>query len=82
MPEIPATDPDDSLRRRSRRLQWSLLLYLLVLLAIGIGVVRLASTARRFSDTTVALPPVPAESLAGVGPAADETILPVSGVTP
>ena len=74
---------DDPLRRQARRLQWGLLIYLLVLLMIGVGVLRLALTARRFDGFTVTPTAEPAEEVVG-GP--DDTtnagVVPVSGAVP
>ncbi len=81
----PGTDAevDALLHRHARRLQWGLLIYFVVLLVIGIGVLRLAYTAHRFDRLTVA----PAEDTAlGAVTGEDDTsggeVVPVSGVVP
>jgi hypothetical protein len=79
----PLTDSEALLRRHARRLHWGLMLYLVVLLLIGIGVLRLAYTARRFDRLTVA----PVEDTAiGAGDGRDDTsggvVVPVSGAAP
>ncbi len=71
------------LHRHARRLHWGLMIYFVVLLLIGIGVLRLAYTAHRFDRLTVA----PAEDTAvGAVTGEDDTsggvVVPVSGELP
>lgn len=81
----PRTDSDaqELLRRQARRLHWGLMAYLVVLLMIGIGVLRLAFTAHRFDRLTV----MPAEDTAiesvdRPDDSAGAAVVPVSGAVP
>lgn len=82
MPRIPRTEVEESLRRQSRRLQWGFLAYLLVLLAIGIGILRLATGTRRFGEPQVTPMPVAAERGDDSSESPADGAIPVSGVEP
>ncbi len=79
----PDSEAEEQLRRQARRLHWGLMVYLVVLLMIGIGVLRLAFTAHRFDRLTV----TPAEDTAietvdSGGDTSDAAVVPVSGAVP
>lgn len=83
MASLTDAEAEELLRRHARRLQWGLMIYLVVLLLIGVGVLRLAFTARRFDRLTV----VPAEDTVfeaadGGDDAAGGVVVPVTGVEP
>jgi hypothetical protein len=79
----PTPAAEELLRRQARRVELGLALYLLVLLLVGIGVLRLAFTARRFERVTVTPVEQPAvETAAGPDDSADEVVVPVSSVVP
>lgn len=79
----PESEAEEQLRRQARRLHWGLMVYLAVLLMIGIGVLRLAFTARRFERLTVT--PVEDSAIEVVddpGDSAGGAVVPVSGAVP
>jgi hypothetical protein len=79
------SDPaaDAQLRRQARRLHWGLMVYLVVLLMIGIGVLRLAFTARRFDRLTVTrVEDTAIDAVGGPDDTADAVVVPVSGAVP
>lgn len=63
-------------------MQRGLIIYLLVLLLIGIGVLRLALTARRFDRFTVIPPAEPAGGMGEPDNSMDASVVPVSGTAP
>ncbi|HEY7682608.1 MAG TPA: hypothetical protein VH879_08175 [Gemmatimonadales bacterium] len=76
---------DETPRRELRRLGWGLLVYVLVLLLIGVMVLRLAVTHRRFDRLTVmpvALPSGDTAVEAGQEPESLPDVRPVSGDSP
>ena len=77
------SEADDRLRRQAKRVQWGLMIYLVVLLLIGIGVLRLALTARRFDRFTVTPVEEPAgETIGATGDTMNDGVVPVSGAVP
>ena len=82
----PQKQPEDETPRRElRRLGWGLLVYTLVLLLIGVVVLRLAVTHRRFDRLTVMPVALPSgDTLVGAGqePESLPDVHPVSDDSP
>ncbi len=77
------TEADALLRRQARRLHWGLMVYLVVLLMIGIGVLRLAYTKRRFERLTVTpVEDTAVEAVSDTDDSSDAAVVPVSGAVP
>jgi len=78
-----AAEAEVLLRRQARRLHWGLMIYLVVLLLIGIGILRLAFTARQFERLTVIpVEDTVIESVKGSDDTTAAAVVPVSGVVP